>query len=93
MIRHRTRDAVAAGYLEPIVDELTRAFDGAYPVADLYRETERAMAELSGSISLEALPEMVIRLVWVRLVTNGVPAVTAPAITAGGPERHRVGSS
>jgi len=75
MIGHRTRDDVAAGYLEPIVDELTRAFDGAYPVADLHREAERAMSELSGSISLEALPEMVTRLVWVRLVTNGAPGV------------------
>ena len=73
MIRHRTRDDVAADYLEPIVDELTRAFEGAFATADVYREAERAVSELSSSISLEALPEMVVRLVWVRMMTDGVP--------------------
>lgn len=92
MIRHLTRDAVATSYLEPVVDELTRAFDGAFAAADVYREAERAVSELSGSISLEALPEMVVRLVWVRMMTDGVPAVAAPT-TASRSARSRALSS
>lgn len=72
------RDALATGHLEPIVDELSRALDGTYPVAVLYREAERARSQLSGSISLESLPEMVIRLVRVRLMTHRGPAGAAP---------------
>lgn len=69
-------------YLQMTIDELTDDLGGQLDADVIVREAERAARDLRGSISPEALPEMVGRLVRVRLscrhldAGSGTPSVS-----------------
>ncbi len=74
---HRTRDLATTW--QAVVTELGEDLGESYSRADISSEAERALRDLRGSISAEALPEMVIRLVRVRLLTRGSSTDAPPA--------------
>ena len=59
--------ADTAAATEAVFTELRPQFDGQLPAVMVRDYVVRAAADLAGSISREALPEMVIRLAAVRL--------------------------
>lgn len=65
-VPRRSEDDVA-GLLEPAITELVDRLGATYPSRQIYAEATRAMHDLRGSIHVEALPDMVGRLVADRL--------------------------
>ncbi len=65
-VPRRSEDDLA-GLLEPAITELVDRLGATYPTRQIYAEATRAMHDLSGSIHVEALPDMVGRLVADRL--------------------------
>ena len=63
-----------------IVEELQRTFFGILPATAVAQCATQAVQELLGSICLQALPEMAIRLATVRLENS----VVSPARSAAG---------
>lgn len=63
---HLTRRREANYYLAICVDELVDEY-GEQRTDEITRSARQALRELSGSIATESLPEMVTRLVRVRL--------------------------
>jgi len=59
--------ADTAAATEAVFNELRPQFEGHLPAGMVRDYVDRAAADLAGSISREALPEMVIRLAAVRL--------------------------
>ena len=67
---HAIRTSAA---VQTVFDELQPQFDGELPASVVWDYVTQAAADLHGSISREALPEMVIRLAAVRLERHAGP--------------------
>lgn len=65
--RRALRPVHTSAATEAVFDELRPQFEGQLPTGVVRDYVARAAADLEGSISREALPEMVIRLAAVRL--------------------------
>ena len=70
-----SRDVVGARLADDVVDDLAADFAGVHAPQAIRAVTRRAITELHGSVSREALPEMTARLVRQRLLSS-VPAAT-----------------
>lgn len=68
----RWRDRDVARSLWTTIDELTEEFGDRYPEARIIGVAIGALRDLRGSTGVEALPELISRLVRVRLL-DGVP--------------------
>jgi len=66
-IRHREADVVLQGVEEGIVGELVVEFAPTFAGSEIMTCVRQAIGDLSGSISLEALPELAARLAHHRL--------------------------
>ncbi|WP_395729213.1 hypothetical protein [Nakamurella sp.] len=69
----RWRDRDVARSLWTTIDELTAEFGGRYSEARIIGVAIGALRDLRGSTGVEALPELISRLVRVRLL-DGVPS-------------------
>lgn len=70
-----------------ISTELARQFDGTLPADAIARAVADAVHDLRGSIAVEALPEMAVRLARVRLAHRA--AGPARPLVAAGPAHPR----
>lgn len=96
----RRWDDDVAGLLEPAITELIDRLGATYPSRQIYAEATRAMHDLRGSIHIEALPDMVGRLVAARLggqrplaLVETDPIISGPDVIGARPNAlasHRV---
>jgi hypothetical protein len=63
-------DAIAGELVAGLVDELAAQFLGTYRPDAIWSHVRRAISDLRGSVSREALPEMAVRLAHHRLAHN-----------------------
>jgi hypothetical protein len=99
----RRWDDDVAGLLEPAISELIDRLGATYPSRLICAEATRAMHDLRGSIHIEALPDMVGRLVTARLgrqrplaLVETDPVVNGPDVIGARPNArapHRVSTS
>ncbi len=83
----RERDDDLARLLQPTIGELIQHLGAFHSPRQIYLEATRATRELQGSIDAEALPEMVARLVTVRLGRQ------PPLVVVGTPPNRSLGAS
>lgn len=74
-------DQAASRCLWATIDELTREFGAEHPEARIIGVAIGAFRDLRGSVTVDALPELICRLVRVRLV-GAAPGDRAPADAA-----------
>ena len=75
-----------------IIAELDRKFAGSVPNPVITWCVAGAIHDLRGSISVEALPEMALRLATVRLATMRQAGIPQPRVTTPLAPRHAVRS-
>ena len=71
VFRHRPPAITDAA--RAIFQELRPQFDGILPARTVHEYVNQAVKDLTGSISIEALPEMAVRLASVRLHSDLLP--------------------
>jgi uncharacterized protein (DUF779 family) len=92
------RAAAASDSVARIVDELYREFSDSTPEVVVRASLANALADLRGSISQEALPEMAVRLARVRLAARAsapisqVPSRSGPCVSGALSDVRRVGA-
>lgn len=86
-------DQAAARILWATIDELTIRFGDRYAESRIIGVAIGAMRDLRGSAAIDALPELISRLVRVRLLSDGTEGGPADrtADVEPGPRPHRKG--